>query len=253
MNFIKYNIQFIVAFGFVLLFAQCDKSSLTSNTSISNTGKAGSLARFTIVNNYLYTIDFNQLQVFDISNPKDVIFKSKVYVGENIETIFPFRDKLFIASNSGMFMYSLADPINPKREANVQHITGCDPVVANATHAYLTIRSGRTCGTNNLNVLQVYQLGTNVAAPIFVTQIAMNNPIGLGLKGKYLFVADKGRGLVVFDITNGNSPVEKTLITGEDFVDVIVYDDLLVCMTEDGISYYNTADMNNITKLSSIN
>jgi hypothetical protein len=71
----------------------------------------------------------------------------------------------------------------------------------------------------------------------------------LGLKDKHLFVCDKVQGLIVFDISDGDSPIEKQIITGETFIDVIVYNDLLICMLENGLAYYDIADIDNITKL----
>jgi hypothetical protein len=247
------KVIFILAIGTLFFMVACEKANMNSGAISTNpSGKAGSLARFAIVGNYLYAIDQSDLSIFDITNPSTLIFKKKLNVGESIETIFPFRDKLFIASNSGMYMYNITDPLLPVKESFVQHITGCDPVVANATHAYLTIRSGRLCGSNNLNVLEVYKLGTNIATPTFVTRINMQNPVGLGLHGNYLFVADKMQGLVVFDITNGDSPLQKQVIQGETFIDVIVNNNILICMLTDGIAYYDISDMQNITKLSTL-
>jgi hypothetical protein len=80
----------------------------------------------------------------------------------------------------------------------------------------------------------------------------MQNPVGLGLHGNYLFVADKMQGLVVFDITNGDSPLQKQVIQGETFIDVIVNNNILICMLTDGIAYYDISDMQNITKLSTL-
>jgi hypothetical protein len=251
----KYFFQSTLLFLSIFLFAQCDKSSsnLASSNASTTKGKAGSLARFAIIENYLYAIDNQSLRVFDVTNPSAILFKNTMYVGSSIETIFPFRNKLFIASNIGMYMYDVSNPVLPTRESFVQHFTGCDPVVANNTHAYLTIRSGSTCGSNNnLNVLKTYRLDNNIANPTFVSQVDLRNPIGLGLKNKTLFVADKIMGLVVFDVSDGDHPIQKQVITGEKFIDVIVYDNLLVCMLEDGIAYYNITDVNNISKLSTL-
>src|ERR1043165_6801720 len=77
----------------------CTKESVGKSFN-SNTGKGGSLARFTIVGNYLYTVDKTQLRVFDVADPASAVFKSSTDVGFEIETIFPFRDKLFIGSTS---------------------------------------------------------------------------------------------------------------------------------------------------------
>ncbi len=96
-----------------LIFVQCEKnigySSAVSN-SPQTTGQGGSLARFAIAGNYLYSVDEKQLKVFDISNAADPALKNTVDIGFAIETIFPFKDKLFIGSTSQVYIYSITDP-----------------------------------------------------------------------------------------------------------------------------------------------
>ena len=78
------------------------------------------MARFTIVGNYLYTVDKTDLKVFDIANPAAPVFRQTVPVGFEIETIFPFKDKLFIGSTSVVHIFSIADPAPLRREARVR-------------------------------------------------------------------------------------------------------------------------------------
>ena len=79
-----------------LLFLQCEKDlggsfSTSSSTSSApqTTGQGGSLARFAISGNYLYSVDEQQLKVFDITNAADPALKKTVDIGFAIETIFP--------------------------------------------------------------------------------------------------------------------------------------------------------------------
>jgi hypothetical protein len=120
--------------------------------------------------------------------------------------------------------------------------------VANSKYAYLTIHSGTTCH-GNVNELQVYELDNNISNPVFIKKIPLTSPIGLGLHQNYLFVCDKGNGLMVYDITDGSNPIEFKKITDENYIDVIPYNNTLICMLEDGIAYYDIADMSNIKKL----
>lgn len=240
---------FYCAAVLLLLCTACTKENSVSNGS-SPVGQGGSLARFTIVNNYLYTVDGTFLNVFDISNNNTPLFKNKVMVGFAIEAIFPFEDKLFIASNNAMYIYTIANPEVPALESQVQHLTGCDPIVADDTVAYLTIHGGNRCGSE-LNELQVYNV-TNIANPKFKKSISMTNPMGLGMKGNRLFVCDNGTGLRVFDITNKYDPAPLYIVTGESFVDVIPSGNLLICMLTDGIAYYDSSDPNQLVKLATV-
>jgi hypothetical protein len=245
------NIFYIIlACAAITWFGACSKD----NNSVGKTtaGTAGSLTQFVIVSDYLYTISDTSLLVFDVANAQNPILKKTVPIEPGIEALYPFQNKLFIASNSGMHVYNITNPTNPIREAAVQHLRGCDPVVANASNAYLTIHNGSVCRGAGINELQVYNTTNSIVAPQFIKSIPMASPIGLGISGNHLLVCNKTLGLAIFDITNGNNPVLKTSITGENFIDIIIYGSTAVCMLQDGIAYYDISDMNNVTKLSSI-
>ncbi len=96
-----------------VLFATADAGTI-SNSSAMTSGVGGSMARFTISQGHLYTVDDAQLNVFEInSNPASPNELSDVSVGWGIETIFPYQDKLFIGSNAGMYIFDNSTPSNP--------------------------------------------------------------------------------------------------------------------------------------------
>src|SRR5258705_11125943 len=109
MYFQKLLIGFCLA---IFFFTACNKNSGPASEATS-TGTGGSLARFTISGNYLYLADYTALKVFDISHPNAPVEKPQVPVGTGVETIFPYKDKLFIGSTQGMYIYSLANPAVP--------------------------------------------------------------------------------------------------------------------------------------------
>ncbi|MGL6266302.1 MAG: hypothetical protein ACRC2O_00190, partial [Chitinophagaceae bacterium] len=57
-------------------------------------GMGGSMARFSIVQNHLYTVTNSHLNVFQITDPTNPLFTKDISLGWNIETIYPFRDQL---------------------------------------------------------------------------------------------------------------------------------------------------------------
>jgi hypothetical protein len=250
--------KYILFILIITALNSCDKTSSLSNGNTIDSGGltapvgiGGSLAKFTIVGNYLYTIDGSSLNVFDIATPSNPVFKQKVTSNlTNIEAIFPFKDKLFIAASSAMYIFNISNPEYPVQESFVPHFTGCDPVVANDNFAFLTVRGGNRCNAF-ANVLNVYNI-QDIKNPNLIFSKNMNNPFGLGLKDNTLFVCDNGRGLVVFDVSQASSPVEKQVIADENFVDVIPNNNTLVCMLTDGIAYYDISNIQNITKLSTI-
>jgi hypothetical protein len=247
------NLIYIILLTVIVFATSCSKDNNTFAGGNTNTSTAGSLARFVISGNYLYTIDNASLSVFDITNATTPVLKNTIVVDGGIETIFPFKNKLFIGSASKMYIYNITTPTNPFREAEAQHITRCDPVVANDTNAYLTLHSGTSCrGANTLNELQVYNTKNSIVNPVLKGTIAMGNPLGLGIKDTTLFVCNQEKGLAVFNIKNGNSPILKQSYSGEIFLDVIPYNNTLTCMLKDGIAYYDITDVNNMVKLSVI-
>ena len=101
-------------------------------------GQGGSMARFTIVGDCLYTVDHTTLKVVDITNPAHpgaMPFKD-VELGFDIETIFCYDDMLFIGSRSAMHIYDISRPHYPSELSVTRHFTSCDPVVADGGYAY---------------------------------------------------------------------------------------------------------------------
>ncbi len=76
-------------------------AALNSGTKGSTTGQGGSLARFQIVNNYLYTVASHEMIIFNISNLTKPTLASSLYAGNNIETLFQADGYLYIGSTDG--------------------------------------------------------------------------------------------------------------------------------------------------------
>lgn len=228
-----FNILFPLCLA-AILYA-CNKEGFSSADS-SSTGKGGSLARFAIVGDYLYTVDNASLRVFDIKNQADPQFVNTQNLGFGIETIFPYTDKLFLGANTGMYIIDIANPTTPKVLSVYEHIMSCDPVVVQGNYAYLTLRSGTPCqrGRNQLEVIDI----SNLTAPKVVTTYQMTNPIGLGIDGSRLFVCDAG--LKVFDIDEEKpyQLTERQKVNVRNAFDVIPLGGRLLLISEDGLYQY---------------
>jgi hypothetical protein len=161
----------------------------------SATGKGGSMARFAILNQTLYTVDEQSLRLFSLQNPAVPIAGPKVQLINGIETIFPTDHYLFLGTQRGMYIFDVATPSAPVQVSFYQHLVSCDPVVVDGKYAYVTLRSGRTCG-GGANVLEVIDLN-NLSQPRLVSSQAMVSPQGLGAENNRLYVCDDG--LKVFD------------------------------------------------------
>lgn len=202
-----------------------------------SSGKGGSMACFTISDNHLYSVDRWKLNVFDISDPGNPVFVKSMGIGQGVETIFALNHTLFLGSQSGMFIFDISDPTNPVSLSFFQHIYSCDPVVANDTIAYLTMRTETFCGRNT-NELQVIDI-KNKRSPNFISSVPMTKPFGLGLDRDKLFVCDNG--LKVFSLENPFHPVlMKTFSIPA--MDVIPDNDLLLVLALDGLHQYKYAN-----------
>ena len=227
---------------FILLLAgliNCTKDSASLGGATSGAG--GSTARFTISGNYLYVVDNVALKSFDISNNSSPVYKSKVDIGVNIETIFPYNDKLFIGSSSSMYIYSLANPSKPERLAKAEYTIrmACDPVVAKDNVAYATLRSNGPCG-GGMSALVVYNI-SNISEPKLEKTIPLSGPYGLGLKDNSLYVCEGIQGIQVYDISSIYNPLRGVALSaaGTTFYDVIPYNNVLIAQVNDGFILYD--------------
>lgn len=240
---------------FLLFISSCSKDSGVSNQNTglnggNNTGTGGSLAKFTIVNNHMYCLDYHEMKVFDISNTQNPVYKNKITINFDIEAMFPYNNKLFVASRTAMYIYNVNNPENPVLESQVQHLTGCDPVVVKDNYAYLTIHGGNRCG-NTFNQLQVYDV-SDIRYPQFIKSYDLTSPLGLGVQDNYLYVCDQNSGLVIFDISKPNNPEKKYIFTGEKYMDVIPMGNYMICMVEKGVVFLDITNPLMIKKLSTI-
>ena len=220
----------------------------TSNSNTVN-GKAGSMSRFAMVNNYLYTVSNSTLSSLNIApNTGLPTVSNKQSIGWNIETIFPFKDKLFIGSQTGMSIYNVSNASHPVYISGFSHARLCDPVIADDNYAYITLHAGTFCqGTQNeLNVINI----KNITNPILVKQINLQKPQGLSKDGNLLFVCDDDAGIKVFDAMNPENPILKSTIPLMASYDIICYNGLAIVSAKDGIHQYNYSNPNQIVKLS---
>lgn len=241
-----------------IFFLQCDKSadsSFASQTSaVQTTGQGGSLARFAIAGNYLYSVDEQQLKVFDIADAANPTLKQTVNIGFAIETIFPFKDKLFIGSTSQVYIYSITDPANPQRlgvAISPQVLRRCDPVVAKDTVAFATLRTNGPCGGVQ-SILAVYDV-KDVTKPVQKASYPIAEPYGLGYSGDVLYVCDRLAGLTILDISKPYQPTLIKSIKDGTYIDVIPYQNTLICWVTNGMILYDITNNRNPVLLGKIN
>lgn len=238
-NYIYYDVQFFGA-----------PAASSGGAAPLTPGISGSMARFALVNNYLYSVNNSQLGSFDISNPNDPQRITTNNIGWGIETIYPFRDKLFIGSTGGMFMYDLTNPASPNRVGQFAHVTSCDPVIADNNNAYITLRDGTPCRgpANQLEVVNI----TNLVSPFLVKIYPMTHPFGLAKDNNLLFICDGIDGLKMYDATNPSALILKKHISGLETFDAIAWNNNLIVVAKDGLYQYDYSSAVNLIQRSKI-
>ena len=226
-----------------------DQIFLAEAANDAQVGQGGSLARFKIVNDYLYAVDSHTINVFDISdleNPRDL---EDVYAGFDIETIFNRGNNLFLGSMRGMYIYDISSPSTPTFISEFQHGTACDPVVVDGDYAYVTLRGGNNCGAteSGLFIVDISDLNS----PELATSYAMDEPYGLGIKDNKLFICDGKSGLKVDDKTDIENLVSLNHYENIITFDVIPMNESLIMIGDEILYQYRYLD-NDIELISSM-
>ncbi len=214
-------------------------------------GMGGSMARFTVVNNHLYAVSSTSLKVISIANATDPVYTNTVNIGWGIETVYPFADRLFIGSTTGMFIFNISNPSIPVQMGQFAHARTCDPVVADNQYAYVTLRSGTTCEgfENQLDVVDI----SNISAPSLLKTYPLTNPHGLSKDGNQLIICDGKDGIKFFDASSPNNITLKKKISGIESYDVIAFGGWALVVASEGLYQYSYDASFNVTELSRIN
>ncbi|WP_418602789.1 LVIVD repeat-containing protein [Hwangdonia sp.] len=214
----------------------------------SNTGTGGSLARFQIVNNYLYTVGESKMKTFNISNLSQPAFENAINAGINIETMFYADNHLYLGSTRGMYIYSLANPSLPEYVSEFVHWESCDPVVVDGDYAYVTLRGGNLCGQQE-SVLEVIDI-SDKTQPTLAARYGLENPYGLGIKGHMLFVCDGTAGLKLFDKSDPLNIEMAKSFNDIHATDVIPLENTLIMIGGETLYQYAYGSNNDVTLIS---
>jgi hypothetical protein len=244
--------------GAALLFVallSCNKEPYTGGGS-TDTGKGGSLARFTIVGNVLYTLTETSIISYNITNPSMPVVLDSLHTAwqaDGVETIFAMGNNLFIGGSQGVHLFEIGIDGKPIYRSFYSHFKTCDPVVAQGQYAYSTIRSGSPCRinttgtTNELHVINI----SNINAPTRVITVPLTFPLGLGIDGNTLFVCDEG--LRVFDVSQPNSPRQTHHLKDVSALDVIPLNGLLLVIGDRKLTQINYKNLDSLRVYSTLN
>jgi hypothetical protein len=185
---------------FMLTACGSADSSTDSGREASESGQGGSMARFAVSGDYLYTLDNPYINKFDVS---DLAGRGFRHVGEGTmesyvtgQTIFVRDSFLYVGTTSGMYIFTLKYLQNV---SNVSHFYACDPVVVVDTLAFVTLNGANQCRwSSQRSELQVYSVQDPKNPRLLETyHYDIVSPQGLAIRDTLLFLCDEG--LKVFD------------------------------------------------------
>jgi hypothetical protein len=147
-----------------------------------------------------------------------------------------------------MYIFSISNPDNPAQLGQFNHVRSCDPVIADDTYAYVTLRSGTFCQgfTNQLDVVRL----NNLTNPSLVKTYQLTNPHGLSKDGNTLFICDGKDGLKVYNASDVNNLQLLKTISGMETYDVIAWNGIALVVAKDGLYQYDYSNLQNIRLLS---
>ncbi|HEX4852502.1 MAG TPA: hypothetical protein VFV08_16920, partial [Puia sp.] len=222
-------------------------------SNASNKGIAGSMSAFAVVNDRLYTVDAFNMEIFNIEDTYHPSLTNQIQLSWNVETVYPFEDKLFLGSTAGVYMFDIkSSPDNPTNLGMFAHARSCDPVIVDNQYAYVTLSDGTRCGgsADELDILDISNPGSYSWK--LVKTYPLFHPQGLSKDGKALFICDGKQGLKIYDATNISDLKMIKQINMPETYDIITQNGLALVVTVSGLFQFDYHDLGNIHQLSKL-
>jgi hypothetical protein len=241
-----------------LIVFSCSKDAAGN---LEQSGKSGSITRFAVFNNYMYVLNMNEVQTYDISNKEKPALLHVLKTDYGLETITIYDNTVYLGSTNALYILDITtNPAQPAILAKSDRVeafgfTGCDPVVVKDNYAYSTIKIiVNVCGNISAeSALLVYDV-TDKRQPKAVDQFALNLPNGLAYKDNYLFVCDEGVDeLVIFDISKPESLKRMDIqVPINDPVDLIINGNQMIVSCKTNFQVFDVSDVNKIRRMAQI-
>ena len=214
-------------------------------------GVGGSMARFGLYKDLLYTVSQNNVLTFKLVSNSEVTLLNTVNVGWNVETIFITDNHLFLGTQSGMIVESLEVPERPWPIGSYTHMTSCDPVVIKGDLAFVTLKGGTTCRGGTLNQLDVIRMSEGYSKFTLLKSYQMSGPQGLGIDDDLLFICDGGAGLKIYNAADPLAITDHLVASFPSInaYDVIPVNNYLFMIGENGFLLYDYSNIQNIKQI----
>lgn len=233
----------------------CSKDSAAESTP----GKSGSITRFAVYQDYMYVLNLNEVQTYDIKQKDQPVLVHRLSTDYGLETITIYDNSAFLGSSTALYILDLSNPAAPKIQSqSVRDLDfgRCDPVAVKDNYAYSTVKvlAENVCGNfSSISALLVYDI-SDKSAPLLVGTYNLLSPNGLGYKDNYLFVCDEELDqVVVFDISNPLALVPTTFnVPITDPNDLIVDGQRMIVSAKTEFQVFDISDVTQVRKIGQI-
>jgi hypothetical protein len=233
---------------------QCSKDQSVDLSLLS--GSSGSITRFTTHQNYLYGLNLNEVQTYDITDADHPKLVNRLATDYGLETITVYDGYIYLGSTTALYILDISNPAAPmilsKTSTTAETFSHCDPVVVKGDYAYSTLKTIQNfCGNiNSTSELVVFDV-KDKTNPVQINSFPMNIPNGLGIKDNYLFVCDEGYDRIeIFDITDPTDVKWLTIsVVITDPVDLIINGTKMIVSTKTNFEIYDISDISAIRKV----
>jgi hypothetical protein len=216
------------------------KSSVPSSFAGNSANTIGTLNRITKANEHIYIVSNSNMIIIDDNNFNAEAIRLEG-IKEDMETVFPYQNKLFVGSKTSMSVFDISTNNIPTQLTDFEHATSCDPVLPYSNVVYVTLRTAdfSLCPGNSNSLLVIDINDVSNAAQLH--DIQLTSPYGMTVINQHLFVGNGTSGLNIFNIEDPKNPL---LI--QEFKEVPSYDviadpnnsDYIFITGEDGMDQY---------------
>jgi hypothetical protein len=196
------------------------KSSVPSSFSGNSAQSIGTLNRITKADNHIYVVSNNNMIILEDNEDG---FSNNIVrlenVKEEMETVFPFQNNLFVGSKTSMSIFDISNGNHPIERYEFEHATSCDPVLPYSDLAFITLRTADfSLCPGNINALLTIDI-SDLSNPIQISETQLASPYGMSVINDKLYVGNGENGLSIFDVSQPKNPI---LIQTNN--DIVAYD-----------------------------
>lgn len=234
----------LVPFSFINnASAKFNPSKTKTNYNLSKIGNFdtgyGSINDLVVLGNYLYTTSsqsglltlnistLNNLTLVSVFDEDRIISLEQLWNSgvPRMEGLFVCSDITYLADGvNGLVIVNVSDPSNPRKVGSYQDDLSINNIFINENLAF-------TFGSMKITILDV----SDILIPKFLSSINIDLFSSEMIRdfavfNNFLFLACSTE-LLIFDITNPKEPVKMSQITNFQSTKIVVFNDLLFCLT----------------------